>query len=263
MMEMLLPEAVGTGLRTARFGRYVHHFPSTGSTNDVAAALAREGAPEGTVVIAEEQTRGRGRLGRTWLAPAGSCLLLSIVFRPSLPTAESFRLTMLASLAAAIAVERVSGVVPSIKWPNDLLVGHRKLAGILSEGSAVDERLEYAVVGIGLNVNFEPAAFPEIADVATSLQAEAGREVSRLAVLQALLTEVEARYDTLHAARQGELWAAWRRRLGTLGRRVTVTEGDHREVGTAVDVAPDGSLILRRDDGSEVAIAVGDVTLRA
>ncbi|MHB1004632.1 MAG: biotin--[acetyl-CoA-carboxylase] ligase [Chloroflexota bacterium] len=261
-MDLLLPETIVSGLRTTRFGRQVYHFPSTGSTNDVASALAREGAPEGTIVVAEEQSRGRGRLGRAWLAPAGSCLLFSIIFRPSLPTGEAFRLTMLASLAAAIAVERVSGVVPSIKWPNDLLVGHRKLAGILSEGSAVEDKLEYAVVGIGLNVNFEPSAFPEIAETAASLQAEAGRAISRARVLQELLNEIEGRYDTLRPARQGELWAEWRRRLGTLGQRVTVTEGEHREEGTAVDVSPDGSLILRRDDGSEIAIAVGDVTLR-
>lgn len=263
-MERLTPEAIAAGLRTTRFGRQAYCYESVGSTNDLARDLAREGAPEGTVVVAEAQTRGRGRLGRVWLAPAHSCLLFSLLFRPTLPAASAFRLTMLSSVAAAMAVERVCEIRPAIKWPNDLLIGGKKVAGILSEGSAVADRLAYAIVGIGLNVNFDPAAFPEIAAVATSLQAETGREVSRLAVLQALLNELEAGYPYLEPA-PGEadrLWAEWRSRLGTLGQQVTVTEGERKVHGRAEDVAPDGSLVLRQDDGSTIAIAVGDVTLR-
>lgn len=262
--EDLSPATIAGTLRTGRFGRALHYFATAGSTNDIARELARSGAPEGTVVLAEEQTRGRGRLGRAWLAPPRSCLLLSLVLRPALAVEEAFRLTMLCSVAAAVAVERATGLRPELKWPNDLLLGGKKLAGLLSEASALGGRLEYAVVGIGLNVNFDPLVFPDIASTATSLQAALGRPASRLGLLRELLAEVEDRYSQLFATSAAEdaLWLEWRRRLGTLGRQVVVTEGERRERGLAYDVARDGSLLLRRDDGSEVAIAVGDVTLR-
>lgn len=264
IVDDFVPTAIADALRTARFGRHLHYFETAGSTNDIARELARSGAPEGTLVLAEEQTRGRGRLGRSWLAPARSCLLLSLVARPALSVDEAFRLTMLCSVAAAAAVESETGLRPEIKWPNDLLLGGKKLAGLLSEASALGGRLEYAVVGIGLNVNFDPLAFPEIAPTATSLRSALGRPVSRLGLLRELLAEIEGRYSQLFATPSAEdvLWSEWRRRLGTLGQQVVVTEGERRERGLAVEVARDGSLLLRRDDGSEVAIAVGDVTLR-
>ena len=262
-MDLLLPSAIADGLAARRFGCRVYHYHRIGSTNDRARQLAQAGAPEGTVVVAEEQTSGRGRLGRTWLAPPRSCLLVSIVFRPDMPAPQAFRLTMLASVAAAVAVERVAGITPRITWPNDLLVGGKKLAGILSEASAIGKRLQFAVVGIGLNVNFEPDLYPEIAATATSLRAQTGREVSRVRLLQQLLAEMESRYETLVAGAQDSLFAEWRLRLGTLGQQVTVSEGEHRECGLAADVAADGSLILRRDDGSTRIVAVGDVTLRS
>lgn len=259
------PAAIAGALRTARFGRHLHYFETAGSTNDIARELARAGAPEGTLVLAEEQTRGRGRLGRAWLAPARSCLLFSMVLRPELKVEDGFRLTMLCSVATAAAVESQTALSPQIKWPNDLLLDGKKLAGLLSEASALANRLEYAVVGIGLNVNFDPRAFSEIAPVATSLQAVLGRPVSRLGLLRELLAEVEGRYSQLFVESSSgadPLWSEWRRRLGTLGQQVVVTEGERRESGLAYDVARDGSLLLCRDDGSEVAIAVGDVTLR-
>lgn len=253
------PELAGAG----RFGRTVHHFEQAGSTNDIARELARAGAPEGTIVLAEEQTQGRGRMGRTWLAPPRTCILLSIIFRPNLSTRDAFRLTMLTSVAAATAVERVTGVVPAIKWPNDLLVGGKKLAGILSEASATGDDLQHAIVGIGINVNFDPAEHQEIAATATSLRALTGGEVSRLEILRALLAEVEARYDSLlRGPGEDVLWREWRERLGTIGQQVTVSDGTRRERGLVVDVTADGALLLRRDDGETVEIAVGDVTLR-
>lgn len=261
-MDLLLPALVADGLRTRSFGRQIHYFEAVGSTNDIAKELAQAGAPEGTIVLAEEQTQGRGRLGRTWFAPPRSCLLLSLILRPNLAVADAFRLTMLCSLSAAVAVERVSGITPAIKWPNDLLVGAKKLAGILSEASSLENSLQYAIVGIGLNVNFDPSALPEVAASATSLSALAGHEVSRVRLLQELLAEVEARYPSLWPANEDALWADWRCRLGTLGQQVTVSEGGRLEHGLAVDVAPDGSLLLQGDDGRRVTIAVGDVTLR-
>ncbi len=262
-LELLLPEAIAAGLATVRFGRRIYHYERIGSTNDVARDLARAGAPEGTVVIAEEQTSGRGRRGRTWLAPPRSCLLVSLIFRPPLPAGEAFRLTMLTAVAAAGAVEKVSGIAPEIKWPNDLLVDGKKLAGILSEAATIEDRLEYAVVGLGLNVNFDPARHPEIAATATSLSTLSGGEVSRVQLLQALLAEIEARYETLVPGMVDVLWQEWQHRLGTLGRQVVVTEGGRSEYGLAEAVAPDGSLLLRRADGSLLTVAVGDVSLRA
>ncbi|MHB1131987.1 MAG: biotin--[acetyl-CoA-carboxylase] ligase [Chloroflexota bacterium] len=260
----LSPAAVAASLRLARFGRHYHYYERAGSTNDIARDLARQGAPEGTLVLADEQTAGRGRLGRVWLAPPRSCLLMSLLARPALALTQSFRLTMLAACATVAAVEVVTGLRPRLKWPNDLLLGEKKLAGILSEASAIGERLEWIVVGIGLNVNFEPAGFAEVAATATSLCAALGRPVPRRELLVEFLWQVEQRYPSLSGEGEDDpLWAEWRGRLATLGAQVVVTEGERRERGLAFDVAPDGSLCLRRDDGSEIAIAVGDVTLRA
>lgn len=261
-VDSLSGDAVGAGLNTTRFGRRVRHYDLAGSTNDLARELALAEAPEGTVVVAEEQSQGRGRLGRTWLAPAGTCLLVSVIFRARLPVADAFRLTMLSSVAMLAAIERTAGVKATIKWPNDLLAGDKKLAGILSEASSVGDCLQFAVVGVGLNVNFDPLVFPEIAATATSLRAILGRPVPRVPILQRFLEELEAHYDELWPDGEDRLWRRWRDEMDTLGRRVVVTDGERRQEGQAVGVSPDGSLLLRREDGNVATIAVGDVTLR-
>ncbi len=223
---------------------------------DVAKEKAGEGAEEGLVVLAEEQSRGRGRLGREWLSPGGS-LSLSILLRPTLPLLPS--LIMLASLAVVHTIEKNTGLKASIKWPNDVLMRGKKVCGILIENAIEGQRVLYSVIGIGLNVNLDIKEYPQISSLATSLSQELGKEVDRQQVLQSLLEEVEKLYLAL---RQGiSLHREWQARLETLGKRVRASWGDRVEEGYAEAVDEEGGLLLRRSDGSQVKILAGDVTL--
>ena len=249
---------------------------STGSTNDDAMDLARDGAPEGIVLVADHQSTGRGRLGRTWQAPAGSSLLLSVLLRP--PAAAADAVTMVAGLAMAEAVEAVAGVAARLKWPNDLVVAvdgtDRKLAGILAEADwpaasnisagyaapAAHERV-VVVVGIGVNVNW-PAEVPdELSATLASCNHLAGHDVDREALLVEFLRRFDDRYDRLRSepGRRDELRGDWRRRSATLGRRVRVDLGGDDIEGTAVDIDEVGRLVVETLEGDRRAVAVGDV----
>jgi BirA family biotin operon repressor/biotin-[acetyl-CoA-carboxylase] ligase len=250
-------------LSTRLFGRNLISLPSTGSTNDVLKELAARGVPEGTVVVTDEQTAGRGRLSRRWFAPRGTSLLLSILFRPSLDLRRASWLTMLSSLSATDAVRQTSGLEVVLKWPNDLIVegegDWRKLAGVLTETGLVGEQLEFVVVGIGINVNVEPGDLSALAQNATSILAETGQEVDRGALLAALLEGVEARYQRMQAGESPrEEWAAC---LATIGCRVQATTSEGAINGVAETVDENGALLLRTSDGGLVRLLAGDVTL--
>jgi len=254
----LLPAAILGKLKTSFLGQDVLYFPSVPSTMDAAKDVARRGCREGIIVVADEQTAGKGRLGRSWVTPAGSSIAVSIILRPELHQLSA--LTMIASLAVVRSIEQVTGLHPAIKWPNDVLVNGKKVCGILIASELMGDKVDWAVVGIGINVNLETSRFPEIAATATSLSAELGREVSRLDVLCALLVELEQLYL---ASRQGRpFYQEWRRRLETLGKQVRVTSGDVVEEGIAESVDREGNLLLRLPDGSLATIIAGDVTLR-
>ena len=255
--EELPLHQVAAGLATQFVGRFILYRTWIGSTQDLARRAAEAGAPEGTLVLADAQGAGRGRLGRPWVSPPGRNLYLSLVLRP--PTSCLKALALLAPLAVSRAVEEVTGLRPRIKWPNDILLGPRKLSGVLIDVGLQGRTVRYALVGIGLNVNLDPSAYPQIAALATSLRAELGGDVSRVEVLAALLNELEGLY--LGAQRGEPVWRWWRERLETVGRWVRVRVGSTVEEGLAEDVAEDGSLLLRRADGSSLAIAAGEVTL--
>ncbi|MCJ7807129.1 MAG: biotin--[acetyl-CoA-carboxylase] ligase [Dehalococcoidia bacterium] len=255
----LSPEALRRELRTKLIGQNILHYPKTPSTMDAAKQAIRDGAVEGTVVIADQQTFGRGRLGREWFSSPKSSILLSIILYPKLEYLP--RLTMAACLAVVRSIEKLTGLEPTIKWPNDVLIDGKKVSGILIESDISGDSVKYAIVGIALNVNFDPTAIPDISETATSLKQVLGREVSRKEVLVVLLGEFEGLYNEL---RRGErIDREWHRRLDTLGKKVSVRCGDKIEDGVAQEVDGDGNLILRRSDGSVVIIAAGDVTLRA
>jgi len=278
-MDPFNPSQIQASLKTRVFGRKLLTLPRTGSTNDVARELAAQGAPEGTVVVADEQVAGRGRLGRRWLAPPGTCLLCSILFRPDLHPTQAQCLTQLCSLAAADAIHQIANLHVAIKWPNDLIVENprsgvsgfrsqvsgsgswkwRKLGGILTESGVMGERLEFVVVGIGVNVNVEPGVLPTLAPDATSVLAEVGRPVDRVALLVALLSGVERRYGGLQAGASPH--AEWAARLATLGQPVTLTTPDGTLTGVAEAVGEDGALLVRAPDGALRRFLVGDVTL--
>jgi len=258
--DHLSASSIQSALDTKIVGRVVHYFAATGSTNAVLKARAERGAPEGTVVITDLQTAGKGRLGRRWLAPAGSSLLMSILFRPPLAPPQLARLTMLCSLGVLDGVRSTTGLTLQLKWPNDLLVGDKKVAGILTESSLAGDQVEFAIVGIGLNVNFDPASVEGIPETATSLSNALGQHVPRLPLLVSILSAIDARY---HRLRAGELpHAEWASHLVTLGQVVQVTTPQGIEVGVAEGVDADGALLLRRDDGRLIQIVAGDVSLR-
>jgi len=247
-------------LNTRIVGRTLEVHPLIDSTNARAVALARGGAPEGAVILAEEQTAGRGRLGRRWHAPRGSALLMSLLFRPPLAPSQAQRVTMVCSLAAARAVAEVCGLEAGVKWPNDLVLGDAKLGGLLTELASAAGGLEYVVVGIGLNVNLDVTRLPELDAPAASLSAELGRPVSRCEVLISFLQWADELYGRL---REG--WSpreAWRDALVTLGREVTAATSEETVHGMALDVDDDGALLVRMADGTLRRILAGDVTLR-
>jgi BirA family biotin operon repressor/biotin-[acetyl-CoA-carboxylase] ligase len=260
---------IQAALNTRVFGRKLVYLPRTGSTNDVAKDLAAQGAPEGTVVLADEQVAGRGRMGRRWSAPAGTCLLCSILFHPTLLPAHANRLTMLCSLATADAVEQIAGLAVDLKWPNDVIVqspipnlqspNWRKLAGVLTETGVIGEQLDFAIVGIGVNVNVEPEVLPSLAPDATSILAEVGGPVDRLVLLVAFLSGVEQRYDALRAGQSPH--REWTARLATLGQRVQATTSEGVLNGVAESVDEDGALLLRLPNGELRRLLAGDVTL--
>jgi BirA family biotin operon repressor/biotin-[acetyl-CoA-carboxylase] ligase len=250
-------KALRDGLTTRFVGRRLEYRGGLGSTQDLARELARAGASEGTVVLAGRQTAGRGRLGRSFVSPRGG-LYFTVVLRPAL---EHLRpLPIVAALAVARGLERVAGLRTALKWPNDVLVGGRKVCGILVESELTGQAVNYVLLGIGMNVSADMSAYPEIAAIASSAAAEAGRSVSREALAAAVLNELEELYLAVQAGQRVQ--DEWRTRLETLGRQVRVTCGQITEAGLAEDVDSDGSLILRRPDGSRVTIAAGDVTLR-
>jgi len=256
-MENLTPQSILDGLGTQFVGQKIIHFPALDSTMEAAKREALWGAPAGTVIITEEQTAGRGRLQRTWVAPKGS-LALSIIFRPNIDYLPY--LIMLASLSVTYSIQVVTGLKPQIKWPNDVMFNDKKVCGILIENDIRKNVLKHAVIGIGINVNLRMADYPEIASRATSLSDLLGREVSLPTLVRQLLIEIERLYLLL--PRGESLIEQWKSQLATLGQIVRVNSGGKIYRGLAESVTSDGNLIIRQKDGHVIKIIAGDVTLR-
>jgi BirA family biotin operon repressor/biotin-[acetyl-CoA-carboxylase] ligase len=257
MEDSLSPATITSNLATRFIGQRVICYPRLTSTNDLAKRRAQQGAREGTVIVAEEQTAGRGRMKRTWLSPRGS-IALSIILYPQLAYLPS--LIMVASLAVVHGIAKATGLKSQIKWPNDVLVNGKKVCGILIESDVKGSVVDYAIIGIGVNVNLRLSDFPEILPTATSLSHELGRDVSRLDMIRCLLAEVERLYLALPTGQS--VYQEWRDNLVTLGKKVQVNSGTTTYKGVAESVASDGSLLLRQSDGSLIKIVAGDVTLR-
>jgi len=253
----LSPASIADGLETRFIGQRIIYYPTLPSTMEVARREARQGAEEGTVILADEQTAGKGRLKRVWLSPKGS-IALSVILYPSVVYLPS--LIMLTSLAVAHSVGTVTGLKSQIKWPNDVLINGRKVCGILIESDVSKKVVNYAILGIGINVNQRLSHFPDILPIAASLSDELGRDASRLDLIRHLLVEIERLYLTLPVGEA--VYEEWRDRIVTLGNRVHVSSGKSRYEGVAESVARDGSLLLRLSNGSLIKIVAGDVTLR-
>jgi BirA family biotin operon repressor/biotin-[acetyl-CoA-carboxylase] ligase len=256
--DALAADVVVPRLTTAWLGRAWRHLLRTGSTNDEAAAWARAGAPAGAVVVADEQDKGRGRLGRRWHSPPGTSLYLSAVLRPALPPHRVPPLTLAAGVAVAEALVAFD-VVPALKWPNDVLLDGKKVAGILTEMSSDLDRVHHVVVGIGVNLNVD--AFPdELTAIATSLQLARGAAVSRAEFAATLCARLEHWVDAFVADGAPPVVAAWKQHARFLGRRVTVTAGRDRMEGVAEDLEDDGALRLRLDDARAIRVFSGELT---
>ncbi len=255
--NILIPDLIQRDLPTRFIGQKIIYYPSLTSTMDAAKKEALWGAEAGTVVLAGEQTAGRGRLQRSWLSPAGG-LAFSVILRPNISYLPY--MVMLASLAVTYGIRSLTGLKPQIKWPNDVLIGDKKVCGILIENDIRKNILHHMIIGIGINVNFQVDMHPEIASIATSLSDQLCRQVPRSEVLRAVLVEMDRLYLDLP---QGErLLNQWKNNLVTLGLQVQVNLGDRIYTGLAESVTDDGSLMIRGKDGHLVKIIAGDVMLR-
>jgi BirA family biotin operon repressor/biotin-[acetyl-CoA-carboxylase] ligase len=243
-------------------GRDIQVFQETNSTNDVAEKLARDGVAEGVVVFAEAQTKGRGRLGRKWMSPARKGLWFSVLLRPNLHPLETTQLTVISATALRRAIKSVCNLNAEIKWPNDILLGGKKAAGILTELSAETDRVRHVIIGIGVDVNLDAAEFPtELKKIATSLKAESGGKISRAELAVEILRELDADYARVRAGKFAEVADEWESACATIGKNVTVHVGDRQFRGRAESLDDDGALLVRTEHGHLERVIGGDVML--
>ena len=249
-------------IKTRIIGSEIFIFDEVDSTNDIAMKMGAEGREEGLVVLSEGQLHGRGRLGRTWVSPKGVNLYVSILLRPEISPFYAPVLTMMAAMAAAGSILKTTGLKAKIKWPNDILVDQKKVAGILTEMNAEQEKINYIVIGIGINVNMKKEDFPEdLRMPAASLMECAGRRVDRAKLLCALLESMEEYYEELKSKGIMSIVQKWRRLCGTLNKRIKVSLPGGIITGIAEDVTQEGGLVIRTGNGSTKVIFAGDVTL--
>jgi len=258
--DRLTADEIRSRLGESLVGRRIICFETTDSTNLQALRLADEGAEEGTVLIAEAQRAGKGRLGRSWLSPPGVNLYLSIILRPGIPPWDAPQLTFLAAVALLRAVEEVCNLSPRVKWPNDLLLGGRKVAGLLSELSADMDQVHAVVLGIGLNVNMRPDQFPStLRYPATSLAIEGERSYSRVDLACALCRQLDALYRLYREKGFEPVRLAWEANCDLIGRRVEVLSGEQRLRGRVRGIDGDGALLLAASGGGVERVLAGDV----
>lgn len=265
MADLLLPAAIQSGLNTKIIatGNKMIHKISLDSTNKLAKQLANEGAEEGTVVVAEEQTGGKGRLERNFFSPRGKSILFSLILRPHCLPKDAPKFTLMAAVAVANVMKKFN-LTAQIKWPNDIVFDGRKVVGILTEMSAQIEKVNYIVVGIGINANIAPEDFPpEIKKIAASLAEINGGEISRVDFFRALLEECDKLYRVVNEEGFKKIFEQWRRFNVTLGHEVKVIAADTGEIffGVAEDIDEDGALIVRTENGRQTLYA-GDVSIR-
>lgn len=248
---------------TDTIGRSIQVFQSTDSTNDVVQHLASGTTEEGAVVFAEEQTKGRGRLGRHWISPKSKGLWFSILLRPKTHPESAPRLTIMAAVALVEAIENQTGIEAEIKWPNDILIGGKKVAGILVELMAETDRIRCGILGIGIDVNLRRSQFPaDLRDLATSLREVSGAPVDRPALAAAILKTLDRYYSRLEISDFGPIARKWEDRCSTLGREVSIQVGSRIVEGTAETIDEFGALMVRTRFGQVERVTGGDVSMK-
>ncbi|MCM1143251.1 MAG: biotin--[acetyl-CoA-carboxylase] ligase [Blautia sp.] len=263
--ETLSKSEILSRLETVWAGQEVYYLEKTGSTNIDAKRYAEEGAPHGTTIVADMQTAGRGRRGRSWQSPAGSAIYMSILLKPDFPPDKASMLTLIMALSVADAVAEVTGLEAGIKWPNDVVVNQKKICGILTELTVESDYIQSVVIGVGINVNNNsPEEFPEeIRRTATSLKIESGVQISRAALIGSVLSHFEKNYDTFVIKLDlSDLLDAYHRRLLNRNAQVNVLDPKGNYTGIARGINAAGELLVERENGDIIAVYAGEVSVR-
>ena len=259
--DSLDPKAIMSKLGASLFAQNLVFHRSLDSTNTLAKELAAQGAPEGTLVLAEEQSAGRGRMGRRWVSPGYVNLLFSLLLRPRIHKDQVFVTTMILALATIKAVESRTGLTSTIKWPNDIFVRGKKLGGILTEFSLRQEEIDYVVVGLGLNVNWSPHRTEDASRLATSILAETGSRISRNDLLVTLLRIFEPYYGKVLSGQIDDFYKTWNEASMIIGRNVEIITPVEKTHGRALRIDRSGALIIEDDTGKEQRIISGEVSV--
>ena len=257
--SLLLPEEIALGLNTKIVGKHVMHYDEVTSTQDVAAEMARSGAKEGTLVITEKQKKGRGRKGRSWVSLEGG-IYFSLILRPSLLPSKVAQIPLIAGIALTKAIRENVPLQPTIKWPNDILIGKKKVGGILTEMSSEIDGVNYVILGIGLNVNMPAPPVEQAVFMPTSLIDESGAYISRVKLLQCFLYEFEIIYTKYLNFGFSSVRDEWKTLNNTIGSRVKIHDGEKEIEGEALDIDNDGFLLVRKEGGNISRIISGDVS---
>ena len=261
--DVISAEEIQQGLQTQCFGKHIDYAKKVSSTNQIAKQKATLGCPEGTVVIAEQQTSGRGRLGRKWVSPPETGIWMSILLRPRISPAKAPFITIMAALATVRGIEEVTGIRASIKWPNDILIEKRKVCGILTEIHAEMEQIHYIVAGIGINVNQHAEDFPsEISDTAGSIAMVTGKSVQRREIAIKVLEHFEKLYVAKDALSTQKLIEEYKRYSLTLGQQIKVIWQDEILEGKAIGLTDTGELLVQKEDGQKITVFSGEVSVR-
>lgn len=260
--DKLFDHELAQVLKTQVLGRTIVYREKIGSTNELAKEIARTGSPKGTLVVAEEQTEGKGRMGRFWHSPGGRGLWFSLILRPAISPADASKITLVTAVGVAKAIRELTGIKAGIKWPNDILIDGRKTAGILTEINAELDRINYLIVGIGINVSLRAEGVPELAQIATSLEEHSGSPVSRIRLLSMILENLDSLYQRFETGDFLTILEDWKKMSVTLNHMVKVTSLRDTDEGIAVDIDVDGALLIRKNDGTIKRVYSGEVTLR-
>lgn len=236
-------------LDTKIIGKKIKHFESVSSTNDIAWQEAINGSPEGTVICADYQTQGRGRLGRKWLAPKGSSILASVILRPQIEAAESQLVTVIGTLAICDTIENVTGIKTLVRFPNDCVINGRKVAGVLVESRFISGRQDLFILGVGINVNIRKTEFGVLSKIATSLNIETGKDISCQLLLKNFIEALDKWYETLHTRDFKRISNAWRDRSYILGKKVVISQNGGTASGVVSEIDPIAGIVLRTEQG--------------
>ena len=258
--EKVTANEIQLGLQTKTLGKMIHYEESVETTQKIARTLANDGVPEGTLVVAEEQLGGKGRLMRNWYSPKFSGIWMSLILRPKIPFHQAPQLTLIAAVAVAQAIEHTTSLKPQIKWPNDILINRKKVTGILTELQAESDRIHSVIIGIGINVNQEKSDFPEeLQEIATSLLIEDGKKVSRARVIQEVLVRLEALYEQFLDEGFLPIKQLWESYAISLGKEIKATTVNDTIVGKAIGITDEGVLLVEDRSGKVHSIYSADI----